>query len=298
MNKLKINILFGGIAILFFSACEDFTSTTLKVDPPEHTEQLVLHSYISDQDSFLLCSVIKSVALLEDVDTSQFINGCTVEVFRDGQLLQTLEPITDLFLYPYNYGIELDNKIGGIGLDYEVRVTHPDFDMASSRGTMPSPVPVKSLTFEPDAAVDDFGDRVNGIEIIIDDPADEENFYEFYVYRRFDDNGNVFFDPLYIWSTDQSLVDGIDFNTYLLTDEAFNGKEYRFEVFGNDINPVSSYLAWKSITEEQYLYSRSVSDQRDALDFGAFSDPVSIFSNVDNGLGIFGLRSELVYKVD
>lgn len=298
MNKIKINILFGFLALLFFTACENFTSTTLNVDPPEHMDQLVVHSYISDQDSVLLCSVSKSFALLENVDTSQFLKNCTVELFRDGQLLQTLEPLTDPFLLPYNYGFAINEKVGGVGADYEIRVAHPDLGEARSRGTMPRPVPIKSITFEPDATVDDFGERVNGVEIILDDPADEENFYEFYLYRRNVNANGLYLFPLYVWSTDQNLTESVDYDAYLLSDEAFNGKEYRFELYGDNINTVSTYLAWRTITEEQYLYSKSISDQRDALDFGAFSDPVSIFSNIDNGLGIFGLRSELVYKVD
>ena len=57
-------------------------------------------------------------------------------------------------------------------------------------------------------------------------------------------------------------------------------------------------MDWKCISKEQYQYSRSLISFFIAQDLGAFSEPVAIFSNVDNGLGIFGLSNNQLYVIE
>ena len=86
----------------------------------------------------------------------------------------------------------------------------------------------------------------------------------------------------------------------LLSDEALDGKEYNlvlnFNAYGG-FDENKYFVFWRSVTEDYFLYAKSVSLFQEASDFGGFAEPVSLHSNINNGLGIFAVRSEQIYQL-
>jgi len=124
-------------------------------------------------------------------------------------------------------------------------------------------------------------------------------------YEDTEDGRDIF--SIYTTENDISIEESIPFNSYLLSDENFNGQNFKFRLFiggfyFNDFDPGSLngrfLCSWQMLTEEQYLYSRSVRQQENTEDLGPFAQPVTIFSNVENGLGVFGLRREATYEIE
>ena len=85
---------------------------------------------------------------------------------------------------------------------------------------------------------------------------------------------------------------------YILSDETFNGKEYKIAINIREYQDEADYLIvlWRNISRDLYLYTRSTSSRNEELE--GFSEPVSIHNNVSNGLGIFGLRTEQLYELE
>ena len=290
------------LAILFLvvlaSGCEKFFTTTLTIDPPPHSDQLVIHAFLSDNDSLLPCSVTKSFALLDNITEDQYQDSATVTLFRDGVKVGDLESLDDTFR-PFNYGYFNQGAIGSNGVEFEIKVVHPTLGEASAKSTMPNLVPIKEIEYKKDVRSGDFGDREDAVEITFDDPLGVENYYEFALIQADTfGSGEVFINDLFTSFNDPNISEGVKFNYYLLSDESFDGKEYKFRLFGNDFSSGAIFVLWRSVSKSTYLYSKSVSDQLDAQDLGTFADPVSIFSNVENGLGVFGLKAERLYPLE
>ncbi|MFT5802402.1 MAG: hypothetical protein ACI956_002220, partial [Nonlabens sp.] len=251
---------------LFFSSCDgSFFETTLEVDPPLHTPEITVHSFIKPGDSVIGVSVGKSFGLLETVSYNeyeeQFLKGATVEIFQQGALKYTLIPFEDLdpnpgnFL-PLNYGLELDEPIGGIGDSFEIKVKHPDFEAVTSVQYMPAPVQVTRAKFIEDGGIGEGADRLNSIDITFTDPAGIENYYEIWVaYKENGTSGETYFNSIYMGSNDPILRRGGEGDRYLFRDRTIDGKEYIINLQLDDEFSDNMVVVFRSVTEDWFLYA-------------------------------------------
>lgn len=103
---------------------------------------------------------------------------------------------------------------------------------------------------------------------------------------------------------------------HLITDELFNGKEFvlkfatdyaylevvpGYEEYYNYKNPGSSesvIINLQTITKDMYLYLKS-KESADGILVGFFTEPVQIYNNISNGIGILGAytNNESTYKL-
>ena len=279
-----------------FTACgEDFFSTTLKVDPPPHEDQLVLQSFLKSNDSLLYFSLSKSVGILETQNsTISFISDAVIEVYEDGELKYepTLSSST-----PFNFGVVLDEPLNGIGKTYEVRVTHDSLGTISGSQQMPAAPNLVSATFDEDGGIDiDFGDEAHAIDLVMLDPPNVKNYYEVILARYSTISGELGND-YYIYSNDFSASEGV--HEYLLVDDAsFDGQEYTFRFETSKDWQDDLYVVVRSVTEDWYLYSKSLERFQVTQDFQLFSEPVTVHTNIENGLGVFGMATQGLVKVD
>ena len=147
-------------------------------------------------------------------------------------------------------------------------------------------------------------DTVARITLRISDPANEENFYmlkvrggataslsdgtPYYYYNDIFTSSDIIF-------SDQQLVKGYRgwpaYFSNVFSDHFFNGQEYEFTVesrlrkFADGKNYVIVEL--QSINQEFYNYLKSTMLYR-ISDQDSYSEPIIIYSNVENGWGIFG----------
>jgi len=196
------NILFFTLSILLFSSCEDFFTTTIKVDPPSHEDQIVTSAFFSNNDTSLIALVNRSTAILEnnDVDTRNLANA-SVRLFSGQELLTTL-PYTEN-QFQFNHIEESTDVVFNAGQEYTLKVNHPDYEESSATIVVPNEVVPFRFELEEDAVV----------------------------------------------------------------------------------------------TKDYYQFARSIILQRNAEDFGPFSEPVAVKSNFENGLGLFAISFERVYPL-
>jgi hypothetical protein len=83
-----------------------------------------------------------------------------------------------------------------------------------------------------------------------------------------------------------------------VSDRFFDGNSYKFVVKIYDYSGSTSQIRArvKAVTEEAYLWGLSAKRKYDSEDF-PLADPVTTYTNLDKGIGIFGLGHVLVFDV-
>lgn len=290
MKSYNFLILFSFSLLL--SACgEDFFEQTVEIDVPEHTPQLAITSQLVAGDSALWAYVTSSQGILEN-EAADPIEDATVEIFKDGQLMETLP-----FLEQRFYVKELSEAFASDPAEYQLKISADGFDPITATQQMPTAVPIISATYEAEGAIDIDGERVDEISIEFEDPAGEENYYRVSIFIETE----FWNQHLYLHQLDP-IAEQFSENQYL-KDDTFDGKKYTWRVgfYPNSFDPNSEIkfsVNLYSVSREQYFYERSVYLARDAND-NPFAEPVIIFGNVEGGQGVFSLsvRSEEVIEL-
>lgn len=297
-NKLIVSVL---ATTLFFSGCgEDPFSVVLDVDPPEHVKQLTVHCYVDNVSQVMFAGLSESRALLDVTQGLDGVDDGAIALYQDGAKLFDFElssGTNDFVNYQYDNAEPFGVKEGVI----ELRASAPGYPDLVATQTFPDFVPVTDVKFEEDGTIDIDGSRVDAVEVTFTDPPGVENFYELGLVSVDSSclNGQVFINRVYFETQDLNAESSGDYNGILLSDVGFDGQEYKIilGVYGSVNNGQNLSLQWKSITKEHFQYSRSLRAFNDNQDFGGFGEPVSIFSNVENGLGIFTCSNQKLYPI-
>jgi len=169
-------------------------------------------------------------------------------------------------------------------------------------------------------------------KIKFSDPVDEENFYRLLVSYRFgrtynktDENGNekksitlidyhAHFesiestDPVFMQgkTNDNMVFDESNPRYTLFTDELINGKQYElafninksmvYKIADVDTSAECFYrviIELQSISKDLYYYIKSI-DGANNITSGLFTEPVQVYSNINDGIGIWGMYASSV----
>jgi len=111
-----------------FASCEDFFSTTLKVDPPEHSSQMVLHTVITDVDTIANAAIGRSVGLLEELNNQDlFLQDASIALYQgDNKLFDfdVIDPAANNFR-GFNYINSMGTPFVNSGQTYTIKANHP-----------------------------------------------------------------------------------------------------------------------------------------------------------------------------
>jgi hypothetical protein len=208
---------------------------------------------------------------------------------------------------------------------------------ATGEMQMGKKVPVLEVTTTPIINVVYNSENSKKIEatLTFSDPADEENYYRLVVSYRIgkdqshpDSNGDTIHlvqvmdyafsyngiesdDPVFSnnENADEMLFESSKSMYTVFTDELFNGKTYdlnfylsdnltydlqRLDIARGDFYIIKFEL--QSLTKDTYYYIKSLGSSMWSND-DLFSEPVQVFNNIENGLGIFGGCSSSVYSL-
>ncbi|MEM9832571.1 MAG: DUF4249 domain-containing protein [Bacteroidota bacterium] len=310
-------ILFG------FSSCE----TVVDVDVPREAPRLVVNSFIG-VDAPVAATISQSKFVLSN-ERLREVSGAEVTLLEDDQIVATLEetiPDSDIITTPP--GFYTTEFVPSAGREYTIRVSKSGFESVEATAFIPPPIPIANLRYDTITAIyEEFDDStgnfttvqrpsLNQVWLGIDDPGDEENFYEVLVQRystsynfEQDDDGNFIITdtfrilvPVPLVSDDPVVDDNDDFfegdnevitsGVFLFSDEIFNGRLYTFnfragQTFGFGQEEESEYfITLRTLSEAQYRYLLSVGLQEET-EGNPFAEPVPVFNNIQGGYGIF-----------
>ncbi len=293
--------------------------TTEKIDNfPLRPSKLVVNSFFSPDSTWEL-QVSKSLSVLDNADL-QLVNNASINIYRNKELIDTLRgPVTDGW-----YRSDLYPPIAGD--NYSIEVTTPEYqNVVYAQDDAPEPVPISNVTFtlidsnfhlsHHQVIINDeyFSPRYGRMEgtfnITINDPPDVENYYQLFLHgynEYFNSEDSTLLHRerrLQSFKTDDPVADDDSYRISLLfSDELFDGQVYKLKlsIMDWDATPDKEYaVELMSFNRTGYLYRRSVDDYQNSR-FDPFSEPVLVYSNIENGYGIFAgyAISTYPYRLD
>ena len=300
-----------GFVLLMFILGAAACTTVVDFDIPLDKPWVVVNSLFSP-DSVWQVKVTYSKNILDIAPGSNFlsIRNAVVTIHDPGNLvIETLIGSPDKSnLYSYK------GKTKPMpGQSYSVQVSIKDEPVLQAANKVPTHVPMHSVAVDSSRFISD-GEPIE-IKISFNDPGNERNFYTvkiiedaFYLTGKMVNNV-IKWDTLwytqevYFEVVNQSLTSDETGLEKLINDSHFNGKEYTFHLkmhsrnlYGPKFVPRNRRLILLSITEEYYRYF-STKILQESKSYDPFAQPVQVFTNVENGLGIFAGYSASVHNL-
>ncbi len=295
MNKyLFYSIFTYGLALLLCMACEEPVNLDIESVAPK----VVVNGIFTPNHPFQI-TLSKNKDLLSN-DSTAFIANAKVKILdSQGALLNEL-------IYQENQVIpyyEFEDFQPEAQKDYQLSIEIPGYPMIYATGSAPSSVPIQSLRTE-EVSIDSNSTLYSlKINTSILDPIQEQNYYHLQLYyqqvaSRSTSNGLVnkpdSFIPIPIRNTNSpntTIIADINSNGVLFTDEQQDGEQLNLEFqavldreFTGENPQVIGEL--RTISKDYYLYYTSLTRQLENKD-RPFAEPVIVFNNIENGLGIF-----------
>ena len=286
--------------ITAFISCEK----TVIVNVPVAPSKLVVNGVVQANNIFAV-NVSKSEPVLTSNAANSFkVNNAIVQLYENGIL-------KDTFLYNNannNYVVK-NGTTAQIGKTYKLTAALNGFTSVDAEMVTPSNIAIQSITRVVNARTDANGGTQDEVKIKFIDNGSETNNYLFKVKRPVNFTGSQLeYQTIFcIKSSDVDIDrtsngDPTDVNScidreFLMTDKNFNGStktitlfidSYNLTEFTNPINQrkYKAIVEINNISKNYYNYRRSIQTYRDNED-NPFSEPVLVYSNVNNGYGIF-----------
>ena len=303
------NLIIISCLSLFLLGCE----TTEKIDDfPLRPSQLVVNCYFHENAIFEF-QVSKSLSVLDNADL-KLVNDATVKLFKNNELLETLTEQSEDGWY------RAENTRPETGEEYSIEVSSPDFEQVLLSTEL---APQKVLISDVSVQVRDssyyeyetgegrkeyWGQAEGSFNITFSDPASFENFYAlsvFFIDTMYYDYENpprisVEKRNVSISSDDASIEnDGDNYIKLLFRDLLFDGQAYQLKIDFEDWQARRGkeyFIELTSLQKGGYLYKRSIGDYYQARN-DPFAEPVQIYSNIENGYGIFTGYSKAYYSI-
>ena len=279
--------------------------------------RLVVVSNFSDLDT-LEVVVSKSNSVLEN-GPAEYVGNAVVEIYDGDKNLDVLEYVpTNNLVFPGYYRSNF--VVPQPGVEYRIEVSAPGFEPVSARNAIPvseARIDTTAIAFNLEIEEVDLFFNLASFTVtvkIVDEPLADNyfhlNFYQEAFNYRIDTLGDTlsqqFFSlPLTLDAADdnQPFVPYLDDRGVLILDDSFDGQTGTFEFSGsylynrNDQFLGSFVIELRSTTEEYYLYHTTLARQFQAS-ADPLSNPVILFSNIENGYGIFAGFDSRFYLVD
>jgi hypothetical protein len=301
-----ISLLF---LLMLFSSCESFFDTVVEIDPPGHDPQLAIHAHGGNTNGGeVKLMVTRTFGILDDVKNERLDSAVVSLTSSGGQtytfqtidhgviLYDTLILSNDTLVYEhYNSSFNLYSSdfMPEVGKIYTLSVSYPGLPTIRAQQTFPREVVPDSAIFVLDAGIGQFGERVSAVDIYFQDPPLEENFYKV----RLLENSDFGLDSEYIESSEPgSIVSDQQF--IILSDKVFDGEHKRFRItfYNNNNDDEPNYLVrWRSISAETFKFNEAMTKYFNSVN-NPFLTPTQIYTNIENGVGIFSLYHETLIE--
>ncbi len=299
---MKKVILVSVALILIITACEK----KLDIDIPEGQKHLVVNGIINP-DSLIQIRLSKSQNVLDNNDI-EFLSTADVKLFKDDEFVENLIH-TDTGMY-------LSSVFPDLNSEYKLTVDYSGLNPVSAVNTLTPPVNILSVDTTISIRIEDYGegyiDTVYEVhfQIKIRDNGNNTDYYFLGlsslqpVYEEYNDEliltgyeeYNEWFDSndhVFRGRKNDFSLDGIQGKVF--TDELFNGNEYTVNVrtqlynynnFDLGKSSLTYFIKLLTVTEDIYRYITSY-NLNQQTQFDPFSQPVQIYTNIENGLGLF-----------
>ena len=292
-----INITF--LLLLIFNSCE----TIVDVDLPEIKPQIVVNGICNPAIPWEL-NISSSKDILDDKNI-EAIKDAKIEILENGTPVGIFQHIQD-------GTYKVLGKKPKPNVTYHLKVSAKGFETVTSTCVIPQQVPISSVTVDTVNSTDPEEFEISKINVTLtfSDPPNEDNYYSIIVLQSsVHDTLNV--NPIWFYSNDL-IIDVKETNLLgdenqrfsgseaFFNDELINGKEYNLNLnfsFFNYDNSQEFTIVLNTLNYDYYKYLETLKAQRKTND-NPFAEPVIVYNNIKNGLGIFAGYSTSKFKIE
>lgn len=295
--RLKTLVFALSFLALTLTSCVKILNDDLASKP----SKLVLNAAISP-DSALTVNLSHTFNIFEDESNKNlpFVDSAQIGLFENGNYLFDLENLG------YGYYIKKD-FYPVIGEEYSFKASHKNFEKIESKTAIPQKVAIVSF----DTLSIEIEDEYTGHEtqyigkLKYNDPAGISNQYQLScrIWYKDQHGDEVWYDQaIWVPESETMLFDNA-YGSLLWSDKYSDGKEVELRfVFHysyyykqrklQENDYVRFTFFFQSINHDYYTYLKSLNLYYETGGSeNPFSEPVVIFSNIENGYGIFGAYS-------
>ena len=259
----------------------------IEIDIQPHEEKLVVNSLVLSGlpiEVHLSSSKIMQDTLIP-LDTEALV------IIKDDEVHDTLKYI-GYGKYKTRHIIAEDNNA------YFIEVHKSKYNSVFAADVIPEQVDFEIISFKERARIDAEGYEYSEFEISFNDNINIQNYYEIGLVS--DDLYGL--NKHYLYSDNVAVLNEGDAEFYpqniLLSDELFNGKNMNIKIYTDQGDyQTEFYIYFRSISETYYKYKkkliRHIENQYNDMWYGS-TNPVVLFSNIQNGYGIFAGYSEQI----
>jgi hypothetical protein len=261
----------------------------------EDKDPVLVLNGIVENDSIFKIYLERSVFFLSSEESDEkYIKSGALLTLTDltNNEVYTMTNSTSDNLYEFPINVKPNTK-------YKIEITHPDYETISSEITTVSKI--KLIDVDTSSYYDNEGYLLKKAKLKWQDPLGK-NYYYLHVSE---------YDPLYdykyeVWYSSKDPVFGGEGNeptsafedimiNASFNDLLFDGQLKELEIefgtyFADSIqhNPIYTYELI-TVSKEVYLYIESVKKHSNSQGF--MTEPIKVFSNIQNGFGIFGSQN-------
>jgi hypothetical protein len=288
------------VAGLSFLSCERPIDFHIPDD-----ELFVVMNSVVNTDSLVKVNLSRSKNVL-DTTSIPYVSNAQVSLYEDNVFIETLTYQSEGFYSSFSTKVKP-------GKEYKIVASIENEPELRAVCAIPEPVRITSLDTLMITGQGSMYSYINSMACIItiDDPSGIQNYYGLKVYRKlinyYDPTDSVDLIESVEFSSDDRIFEFYRFGGYLnpfildpnaddftgtaafFSDNLLDGKKFsvRINIDNYGIFDGTYYFCVSSLSQSYYLYMQSLAQYNQA-DGNPFSEPVQVYSNISNGLGIFG----------
>ena len=280
-------ILFIILTSVLLTSCENFFDVTVPIEVEPHESKIAPSAllgnsnsiYPSEQYNYIYLS--KTKGALDNSKEPTHISQATITLTSGNEMITYSESQDNTGLYFPNQNINLIP-----GNDYHLKVEKNGFNTVTATQKYPKPIPVISASVDGEILKVKFQDLTN-----------QQDYYYLELFQINDTNRNPC--PLESFSSN-SIRSKIVSHGLIINDETFDGQTHEFKAKYSAYLPTDEYkflVLLHHITKDFYRFDKSLGMNYDVKD-NPFAEPVIMYTNIENGYGIFGLRNTSEYIIE
>ena len=298
------------ISVSLIISCEIITE--IEVDIPSKPPKLVINSTLvpwSIPGTKQLGIEISGTTHIFDTSEYKPVTDATVLLFKNGEFVDTINYVDTLQNRPYP--VDYAPFSGPLpGDTYSIEVSAPGYEKVYAKTTIPEKVEILDASITPVGLIDDMGGIWSEVTITFADPPQIENYYEIVV-----SGASNLYQVYYYLFTHESVITGESYypspmqphlkhpRHLLFNDHSFNGEIKTLSFYYSDPGGIGTYyiisIQLRNITAEYYYHKttllQSLNNQEEDVLYG-MREPLNVFTNIENGHGIFAGFNEDIFQ--
>jgi len=296
MKHIKFIISLLVLIGIFYSCDEDSFTTIRELKLPEHEKKLAVFSKIYGSNCEIFVSHSKSS---DDTSNYKLIKANIILRKNNKEFFSFVYPddmIVGGFISPT---IQLPQSVNK-GEKYTLEVISDELGTAKASQTVPRIPVITDISYKEKFYIEKY-DTLDQLEFKIVDPGNEENFYFFnfrpttYTIKKYHLYLSTQTDDPIIKSTYRDTENG-----FIISDKTFDGEKRNITMklgyylnspsTGENVSFDTILINIKGLSKDYYNFLIS-KIQYDQSGENPFAEPVNIYSNIENGYGLFSIEN-------